>query len=425
MLAHHAHQDLVLPLVGVGLLHGDLEGLLLELLRGFTVLQSPVEALAAGAVVAAGADDEHGAGSGGGLGGGQALDALVHVLIQGRAAIGGDDHVAPLLGLYPAVALQERTASLMGLDVVAGKGGDYLLVLVDDDVDDVGQLGLPGGVHHVDVQGVALQHAGAGEVGGDELGAVVAQHRHLIAHAGQHALAAAGEAGEEVGLDEALADQQLGLGRHLVDDQPSPGGQHADLHVGGRVLAVMDDNFLLRHDLFAQLVDELVLAGGAVEAGGHQQGDVDVGAALPQFGEHEGDDVLAGHRTGMVADDDGAGLFALGQLGQLGRVDGVGHGLQHQLVFALRRLQLADPGLQDLHALQAPYPGYPAGSIRDLHRIPPLDFSHCRSCAAATPGRREEGPLPARILPGGGRKAESGVVNDSVLLTISHSGARG
>ena len=45
--------------------------------------------------------------------------------------------------------------------------------------------------------------------GGDELAAVVAQDGGLVADTGEHALAAAGEAGEEMGLDEAEATRSL------------------------------------------------------------------------------------------------------------------------------------------------------------------------------------------------------------------------
>ena len=137
MLEHHAAKDLVLPLVGVGLVHGGGQDALHQVLQGVAVGQGVIEAVAAGAVVAAGGDDEHGAGSGGRLGGGEALHGLVHVLVQGSAAVGGDDDVALLLGLDPAVALQEGAAGLMGLEGVAGKGGGHVLFLVDDHVDDV------------------------------------------------------------------------------------------------------------------------------------------------------------------------------------------------------------------------------------------------------------------------------------------------
>ena len=115
---------------------------------------------------------------------------------------------------------------------------------------------------------------------GNGLVAVVFVDGLLGADARQDALAAAGEAGEEVGLNEALGHQQVGLGGHLVDDQLGAGGKHADLHVARGVPAVVADELFLVGDLLAHLVHQLLVGGGAVEAGGDEEGDVDVGIAF-------------------------------------------------------------------------------------------------------------------------------------------------
>ena len=232
------------------------------------------------------------------------------------------------------------------------------------------------------MEGVALQDAGAGAGRVDELGAVVAQHGDLVAHAGKHALAAAGETGEEVGLNEALGDQQVGLSGHLVDDQLGAGGEHADLHVAFGVPAVVADELLLVGDLLAHLVHQLLVAGGAVEAGGDEEGDVDVGVALPQLGEHEGEDVLAGHRAGVIADDDGGGLLALGQLGELGGADGIGHGLFDDVVFAALGLQRPDGGLQDFCPGHIPAELQTGGAKGDSHVDPSSHNFDAHSIAA-------------------------------------------
>jgi hypothetical protein len=164
------------------------------------------------------------------------------------------------------------------------------------------------------VHGVAVQNAGAGEVAVYEAAAVVAQNGDLVADAGQNALAAAGEAGEEVGLDKALGYKQIGLGRHAVDYARRAGGQDAHLHVALGIAAVVDDYLHLIHYLPAQLGLKLRSGGGAVEAGGHQQCDGNIGRALAQLGEHVRQYVPAGYRAGVVGNYYRAGLLALGKL---------------------------------------------------------------------------------------------------------------
>ena len=165
--------------------------------------------------------------------------------------------------------------------------------------------------------------------------------------AGQDALAAAGEAGEEVRLDEALGHQQVGLGGQLVDDQVAAAGQLAEIDEVVGVVAVVDDDLLVGDDVLAELVDELFPGGLAVAAGGDQQGDVGVGAALADLLQHRGDDDLAGHRAGVVGADDDDLLLALGHDGQGRGADGVGHGGAHELVRGAGGLVLVHMALHD------------------------------------------------------------------------------
>lgn len=94
----------------------------------------------------------------------------------------------------------------------------------------------------------------------------------------------------------------------------------------------MTDELLFVGDLFTHLIHQLFMGGGAVEAGGDEQGDVDVGVAFPQLGQHKGENVLAGHRTGVIADDNGRGFLAFCQLSQAGGTHGGSHGLTYDVV---------------------------------------------------------------------------------------------
>ena len=217
---------------------------------------------------------------------------------------------------------------------------------------------------------IALQNAGTGVGGVDELGAVITQHSDLIADAGEDALPPAGEASEEMGLDKALGDQQIGLGGHFIDDQPGAGGEHADVYVRLGISAVMTDELLFVGDLFPHLIHQLFMGGGAVEAGGDEQGDVDVGVAFPQLGQHKGENVLAGHRTGVIADDNGRGFLAFCQLSQAGRTHGRSHGLTHDVVLAAFCLQSPNGGFQDFGPGQVPVQFQAGGAVGNTHNHP-------------------------------------------------------
>ena len=307
----------------------------------------------------------------GGLRGGHALDALVDILVQRRAAVGGDDNVG-IRRLYLRVAEQEVAAGPVRRDIVAGKGRHSLLVLVDDDVDDVGELRHGRGRDHVLVHRVAVEDAGARIRAVDEAAAVIAHHRDLVADAGQHALAPAGKAREEVRLDEALGDQQLRLGGEPVDHAGRAGGQNAHPDVRRGIPAVVDDDAALPIQLVAELYAQLLLRAGAMEARGHQQRDLDIRAALPQLPEHVRQDIPAGDRARMVGNDDDAVFSAPGQLRKARAVDRMLHRLSDDGQAVAPGLQLADPGTQNLRI--SLFKGDRAGAIGNLKHRPSLLF---------------------------------------------------
>ena len=90
---------------------------------------------------------------------------------------------------------------------------------------------------------IVLQYAGSGERACNRLVGMVLVDRGGVADPGKDTLPAAGKSREEMRFDEAFSDQQLGLHRQLVDDQPSAGGQDARVLELGIVAAVMDDDF--------------------------------------------------------------------------------------------------------------------------------------------------------------------------------------
>ena len=176
---------------------------------------------------------------------------------------------------------------------------------------------------------------------------MVAKHGDLIADTGQHTLSAAGEAGEEVRLDKAFSYEQLSLYGHLVNYAGGAGRKDADLHIAVGVAAVVHDDLAVVVQLLAHFEDKLFLGAGAVEAGGNQQGNIDVGVTGLQLGVHVGQNVAAGHGTGVVGYDDNAVFLAFCKLTESGAVDGIFHGGLHDGKTVALGLELVDAGAKD------------------------------------------------------------------------------
>ena len=221
---------------------------------------------------------------------------------------------------------------------IARPGGHDLLLTVQRHVHDELHVHRAGGADHVFVDGVALQHAGDRVGIGDGLVAVVLVDGGGVADAGQDALAPAGEAGEEVRLDEALADQQVAVHGDLVAEELGAAGQVAHLDEVVRLKGVVHGDLLVVHDGVAEHAPLLLLGGGPVQAGGDEDGDVRVRVAGADLRQQDGQGQLAGHSAGVVAGDQGDLLLAHGQLPQGLGADGVRQGVLHQFRLALRGL---------------------------------------------------------------------------------------
>lgn len=183
------------------------------------------------------------------------------------------------------------------------------------------------------MDGVVLQHAGVGIRAGNGLVAVVFVDGLLGADAGQDALAAAGEAGEEVWLNKALSHQQVTFSGQLVDVEVCTGGQHAHVDELIRVKCVVDGDFLMIHDGIAKHAALLFLGGGAVQAGGNQDGDIGVRVALADLIQQDGQGDLAGDGAGVVTGDQHNFLFTLGQVTQARGGNGMLQCLMNQFYF--------------------------------------------------------------------------------------------
>ena len=83
-----------------------------------------------------------------------------------------------------------------------------------------------------------------------------------------------------------------------------------------RVKCVVDGDFLMIHDGIANMRRCCFLGGGAVQAGGNQDGDIGVRVALADLIQQDRQGDLAGDGAGVVTGDQHNFLFTLGQVTQ-------------------------------------------------------------------------------------------------------------
>ena len=265
--AQDAGQNLALPLVGDGVRLGGGFDLSQNFRRCQGLGHGFHEGCAAVTVVAAGGHDDDAALFTGGFRGGHALDGLIDILIQGVAVVGGEDDVGRNFFTLAQRAKELDTGKVCLLDIT-GKRAYHFVPGVDDHIADEGQLCGAGGIDHIFMDGVTLQNAGAGERTCNEVCVVIPSYCCLRGDTRQNALSSAGEAGEEMGLDEAFADEQVGILCQTVDTQLTAGGKRTD---GDHVFfrgAVVNDNSFGFYDFSAEFLNQLFFRGAAVAAGG-------------------------------------------------------------------------------------------------------------------------------------------------------------
>ncbi len=264
------------------------------------------------AVLAGGHHDDDASRAAAGLGGRHALDGLIDVLVKRIAAIGGDDDIGGR-GRHPAMVGEPVAGGLMGQPEMPGHGAHDVLLAIQDDIDDKGQSGDFGRMEHVEMDRIVAQVPGARVRRCDEFGAMVCHDGFAGGDTRQDAFPPAGESGEEMGLDEALGDNQFGFHHTPVQDQPAAGRQAADFHERIRVIGVMDDDFLAAENLLAEFLGEFAMGCLAVAARCDEDGDVDVRLSAAQPFEDLRHDDAAWHGAGMVAGDDDGRPLAGGQ----------------------------------------------------------------------------------------------------------------
>jgi hypothetical protein len=124
--------------------------------------------------------------------------------------------------------------------------------------------------------GIPLGEAPNGPGVADHPGVMVAQDGALAGHAGHDGLAASGEAGEKVGLDETgqdlqVAAHELGVEPRLVAPRRRP-----DVHLGRTVETIVLDDSRAPEVIVTQHDPELGLGVGPVRPQGVEKYDLDI-----------------------------------------------------------------------------------------------------------------------------------------------------
>lgn len=134
---------------------------------------------------------------------------------------------------------------------------------------------------------------------------------------GTDELSSAGEAGHEMGLDQAGGDLQVGFDVAAVDPGGDAAGAMADQDVFAENLAVMVLDAVVVGDEAADHFDEFFPFVGAMQAGGDQDQDLLTrNAGIFEGGQQGGQQEGVGDGTGDIADDDTRVASAFGELGQ-------------------------------------------------------------------------------------------------------------
>ena len=177
MMGQDAGEDLRGPLVGERVAFGAGDAGLLKL-RGVILGDVAIKALATVAIAAAGDRDDDAAFVQRCLRRGHALDSLVDVLVKGVPTVGGDGDIAGY-GLDACQLPHKGAACLVRVVDIARKRSNDLMVAVEHYVEDESQARHLGRGHHVLVDLVAGQDAGAGVGIVDKL-TVVVVHDGLV-----------------------------------------------------------------------------------------------------------------------------------------------------------------------------------------------------------------------------------------------------
>ncbi len=297
-----------------------------------------------------------------------ALDTLVQVLVQGIPGVRGDHDVEGGLDALHGGGADEFATLTVGGDEISCEDAGDVAAFVEGDVEEEGGTCTERDVAEFFPKGVAFADAEGGAGVADVPGPVIAHDGLDVGDAGHDPLRTAAEAGEEVRLDEAGDDAEVGFDAVAVDPGggAGAGGAEGDAGLVGFGFVVQDA--VLGDDLGGKHALELGLRVGAMRAELVEEGDlVALNAVGMEVFQQPRDDAVVGSGAGDVREEDrdpGAGAEGVGQ-GR--RPHGMGERVEEGALFV--RQSGAVGGFDDLGAAVREFDIQDALSVRerDLH----------------------------------------------------------
>ena len=247
------------------------------------------------------------------FGRGHAFHRLVEVAVEGVSAVRRHDEIEGRVDHAYRGGLHVRTGGIVGLGQRAGKDGGHLTGPVDGDVEGEVRRGQRGGGPHEVVHRVARPRHEGGPGIGNAARVVCLQDGRGGGEPRADRLRPAAETGEEVRLDEAGHDAQVGLDVVALQQHRRP--VHLAYGNVRRARRVVVDDGVAPDDLGPDELLHLGWRGLAVGPGGAQQRDALVGhPAASQLGQQRRQHGAVRHRARQVGEDDGDARRARRQL---------------------------------------------------------------------------------------------------------------
>jgi hypothetical protein len=148
--------------------------------------------------------------------------------------------------LYNNIIRNEITTLLVCCLKITRKGGYRLLVFVDYDIADKGQICHSCSCQHVLMNGILIKNTGSGIGAVYKFRTVISHDCNRICNSRKDRLASAGKSGKEMCLDKAFCYQQRGFKSYLIKDTVRTGRKDTYRGIFGWIMGIVDNYIILK-----------------------------------------------------------------------------------------------------------------------------------------------------------------------------------